>query len=90
MRPAPELAAIDPADLESEPLARAGTIPSAWYTDPRFHAIDSELIFARSWQQVGHAAQVAAEGQYLVSTVADDPVILVRGKDGVLRAFFNV
>ena len=90
MRPAPELAAIDPADLESEPLARAGTIPSAWYTDPRFHAIDSELIFARSWQQVGHAAQVAAEGQYLVSTVADDPVIVVRGKDGVLRAFFNV
>jgi choline monooxygenase len=90
MRQSTDLRAIDPAALAGEPLARAETIPSAWYTDPRFHAIDSELVFARSWQNVGHAAQVAAEGQYLVATVADDPVIVVRGKDGVLRAFFNV
>ena len=90
MRSAPELAAIDPAALASAPLPRADTIPSAWYTDPRFHAIDSELVFARTWQNVGHAAQVAQEGQYLVATVADDPVIVVRGRDGVLRAFFNV
>ena len=90
MRQPPDLRIIDPAALAGESLARAETIPSAWYTDPRFHAIDSELVFARSWQNVGHAAQVAAEGQYLVATVADDPVIVVRGKDGVLRAFFNV
>ncbi len=90
MRSAPEFGAIDTAALTSDPLARAETIPSAWYTDPRFHAIDSELVFARTWQNVGHAAQVAAEGQHLVATVADDPVIVVRGRDGVLRAFFNV
>ena len=90
MRSAPELTAIDPAALTSAPLPRAETIPSAWYTDPRFHAIDSELVFARTWQNVGHAAQVAQEGQYLVATVADDPVIVVRGRDGMLRAFFNV
>jgi Uma2 family endonuclease len=90
MRTAPELGAIDAAALTSAPLARAETIPSAWYSDPRFHAIDSELVFARTWQNVGHVAQVAAEGQHLVATVADDPVIVVRGRDGVLRAFFNV
>jgi choline monooxygenase len=90
MRSPPPLDAIDPAALASQPLERAETIPSAWYTDPRFHAIDSELVFARTWQNVGHTAQVAQEGQYLVATVADDPVIVVRGKDGALRAFFNV
>jgi choline monooxygenase len=90
MRSAPALDAIDAAALASRPLARAETIPSAWYTDPRFHAIDSELVFARTWQNVGHADQVATEGQHLVATVADDPVIVVRGRDGVLRAFFNV
>ena len=83
MRSAPEFGAIDTAALTSDPLARAETIPSAWYTDPRFHAIDSELVFARTWQNVGHAAQVATEGQHLVATVADDPVIVVRGRDGV-------
>jgi Rieske 2Fe-2S family protein len=90
MRQFPDLQAIDPAALAGASLARAETIPSAWYTDPRVHAIDSELIFARSWQNVGHAAQVAAEGQYLVGTVADDPVIVVRGRDGELRGFYNV
>lgn len=90
MRPIPDFSAIDPADLASEPVERAQTIPSSWYTDPRFHAIDSDRIFARTWQGVGHAAQVEQEGQYFVATVADDPVIVVRGRDGVLRAFFNV
>jgi len=40
------------ADLRVRPLARAETIPSAWYTDPRFHALDRDAIFATSWQHV--------------------------------------
>ncbi|HEU4698384.1 MAG TPA: aromatic ring-hydroxylating dioxygenase subunit alpha [Gemmatimonadales bacterium] len=90
-RPRPlALPPLDPADLAVEPLARAATLPSAWYVDPAFHAVDREAVFARSWQGVGDASQVGRPGQYLVATVADDPVIVVRGKDGVLRAFYNV
>ncbi len=90
MRRAADLSLLHAADLAGAPLARAETVPSSWYTDPRFHDVDSELIFARSWQGVGHAAQVEGEGQYFLATVADDPVIVVRGSDGALRAFYNV
>ena len=90
MRATPDYAPLNPADLAGETLARSETIPSAWYTDPRFDAIDSELVFARTWQGVGHAAQAMEEGQYFIATVAGDPVIVVRGKDGALRAFYNV
>lgn len=82
--------AIARDDLVAEPLARARTIPSAWYVDPRFHDADREWIFARTWQGMAHAAQVKDPGQYVTENIAGEPVIIVRGKDGVLRGFYNV
>lgn len=76
--------------LQSAPLEQAYTIPSSWYTDPAFHAWDRETIFSKTWQYVGHAAQVKNPGEYLVANVADNPVLVVRGENGELRGFFNV
>src|SRR5690606_21613758 len=81
---------IAESDLEPAPVERAETIPSAWYTDAAFAPADREWIFARTWQGIGHASQVERPGQYFVETVAGEPLIVVRGKDNVLRAFFNV
>lgn len=81
---------IEAADLESMPIERASTIPSAWYTDPAFHALDREAIFARTWQGVGHLGLLPEPGSYFTTTVADDPVIVLRDRDGTLRAYFNV
>ena len=64
---------IDPADLAVTPVTRSDTIPSAWYTDPAFHAVDRDAVFARSWQNVGSVDQVREPGQFLVATVADNP-----------------
>lgn len=90
MRPPAELPLLDRRDLEITPVERSETIPSAWYVDRRFHELDRAAVFGRHWQLVGRADQVAEPGQHLVATVADEPVIVVRGKDGVLRAFYNV
>jgi len=76
--------------LQTIPIERSETIPSTWYTDPRFHDIDKELVFAQTWQNVGHIGQVQNAGDVLVATVAENPVLAVRGKDGMLRAFYNV
>lgn len=81
---------IDPADLETVPVARSETIPSAWYVDPRFHAVDQEWIMARTWQGVGHGSMVAEPGQYFLATVAGNPIVVLRDGDGVVRAFYNV
>ncbi|MFI5235204.1 MAG: aromatic ring-hydroxylating dioxygenase subunit alpha [Gemmatimonadales bacterium] len=90
MHPPLDLPPIPASDLEVIPVERSTTIPSAWYVDPRFHALDREAVFGCHWQLVGRADQVAAAGQFLVGTVAGEPIIVVRGKDGILRAFFNV
>src|SRR5579883_2722513 len=80
------LAAFDP-DL---PLDRAKTIPGSWYADPGLHELERRAMFGRSWQVVGRREQVAGPGQFLTADVAGEPVLAVRGEDGVLRAFFNV
>ncbi len=80
------LATFDP-DL---PLSRARTLPNTWYISPEVAALEREAIFARSWQAVGRRELVATPGQYLTFDVAGEPVVVVRGEDGRLRAFINV
>jgi len=77
-------------DLRIDPLERAETIPSAWYTDPRFHAFEREALFARAWQYAGHASQLPENGDFLVADVAENPVVIVRDRAGERRAFYNV
>jgi choline monooxygenase len=72
------------------PLEQARTIPSLWYSDPEVYAAECRAVFGGTWQAVGRADQVAEPGQFLTADVAGEPVVVVRGDDGVLRAFANV
>jgi choline monooxygenase len=79
------------AQFDAEaPLERASTIPAAWYTDPRIAALERTAVWSRTWQLVGRTAQVAEPGAYVTAEVGGEPIVVVRGGDGVLRAFFNV
>jgi choline monooxygenase len=72
-----------------EQLASAVTVPSRWYVDPDILKREKTTIFARTWQLVGRADQVTAPGDYFTATIADEPIIIVRGADDRLRAFSN-
>ena len=71
-------------------LAFAATIPASWYFDPQILAREQETVFAHTWQLVGRSEQVAAPGAYFTTTIADEPIIVVRGADEKLRALSNV
>ncbi len=82
---------MDFTDFEFEPeLARAGTIPSRWYTEPAVLAAERSAIFGRTWQAAGLAAWVGQAGSYFGCEIAGEPVMVTRAADGVLRAFSNV
>jgi choline monooxygenase len=72
------------------PLARASTIPASWYVDPRIAELERLSVFSQTWQLVARTDQLKAPGQFVRATVADEPVVVVRGNDGILRAFYNV
>jgi len=82
-------ASIEPYDFNAD-LSRAATPPASWYTDPDVLAIEKERIFGTTWQMVGHVDQVREVGDYFTCVVSDEPVIVARGLDGVVRAFSNV
>ncbi|PYQ20181.1 MAG: hypothetical protein DMF81_19455, partial [Acidobacteria bacterium] len=77
-------------DYDAEaPLEHAFTIPASWYVDPRVYELEKKAVFG-GWQVVGRLDQVEQPGQFLTADVAGEPIVVVRGRDGGLRAFFNV
>ncbi|MGA9470822.1 MAG: aromatic ring-hydroxylating dioxygenase subunit alpha [Terriglobales bacterium] len=74
----------------SAPLAEASTIPAPWYVDARIAELERQTVFSRSWQAMGRIDQVAHPGRFVTAQIAGEPVVAVRGNDGVLRAFYNV
>lgn len=66
------------------------TLPSYLYTDPEVYELEKERIFYRTWQYVAHQALVPEPGDYMTAQIGDQNVFVMRGGDGVLRAFYNV
>jgi choline monooxygenase len=80
-----EVLAFDP----DVPLARAWTPPASWYVAPAFEAIERASVFRSSWQLACRAEEVAEPGAFVAGRTAGLPWVVVRGGDGVLRAFAN-
>jgi choline monooxygenase len=71
-------------------LAYARTIPSRYYFEQSVLDNENRNIFARSWQLAGRADQVREAGQFFTTTIANEPLLIVRGNDDELRALSNV
>jgi len=85
----------------NEQIECAQTLASRFYTDPSILEIEKEKIFRRTWQLVGTLQQACGELNGLKRTIADpetfftadlagEPIVVVRDKQGTLRAFSNV
>jgi choline monooxygenase len=82
---------LDLTDYHATPdLARASTLPARWYLDPAILRAERDAVFARTWQWASPSARLREPGSYATFEVAGDPLFAVRGKDGVVRAFWNV
>jgi choline monooxygenase len=75
---------------QDAPLEQAYTIPAAWYVDERIGRLERNHVFGNNWIAVGRTDQAAARGQFFTFDLAGEPLIVVRGADNQLRAFYNV
>jgi choline monooxygenase len=66
------------------------TIPWSWYSDPAVLLLERERVFRHTWQYAGRADQVTEPGTFFTSDAGGVPVVVVRDREGVLRAFLNV
>jgi phenylpropionate dioxygenase-like ring-hydroxylating dioxygenase large terminal subunit len=64
--------------------------PVAEYFDPTRYDKEVELLFRRYPVVVAFSAQLRKPGDFVTHNDTGQPILVVRGSDGVLRAFLNV
>jgi phenylpropionate dioxygenase-like ring-hydroxylating dioxygenase large terminal subunit len=86
-----------PASLRPEeiaavraPLERASTLPPRCYRESAFYELEVEHVLRKQWLSVGRVDQLAKPGDFFTIDLLGEPLILVRDKDGEIRALSNV
>lgn len=71
------------------PPESAWSIPPSYYTDDGVAAAEIDALFRSGWIGVGRADQVSQPGDFVALDIADQSIILLRDREGILRAFAN-
>lgn len=75
---------------DHEYIENAWTIPKAYYTSEELFELEKEKLFAKTWICVAHVNEVAEKNSYITRELIGEKLIMVRGRDNVLRGFYNV
>ncbi|RMB82339.1 aromatic ring-hydroxylating dioxygenase subunit alpha [Streptomyces shenzhenensis] len=69
--------------------ADRGYINPLVFTDQGVYEQELEQVFGRSWLFLAHGSQVPKRGDFIQTYMGEDPVLVVRQKDGSVKAFLN-
>lgn len=73
-----------------EPTTLLATLGGEFYTSDTVFAAEQTHIFEDSWMCAARVGDLAAPGQFKKVQIGRESVLVVRGRDGVLRGFLNV
>jgi phenylpropionate dioxygenase-like ring-hydroxylating dioxygenase large terminal subunit len=74
----------------SVPFEKAHAMPKSVYTSEEFLKHEIEDVFGQEWFCVGRASTLDKPGDYRTLELAGQPIMVIRGKDGELKAQSNV
>ncbi|SMC33229.1 Phenylpropionate dioxygenase, large terminal subunit [Fulvimarina manganoxydans] len=74
----------------SVPFESARAMPRSVYMSDEFLQLELEHIFSKDWICAGRVDALKEPGDYLTLEIAGEPIIVLRDKDGALRAMSNV
>ncbi|MEM9773895.1 MAG: aromatic ring-hydroxylating dioxygenase subunit alpha [Chloroflexota bacterium] len=76
--------------LKSIEADQARTMPPSYYTSAEFLALEEEYIFRREWVCIGHTGEIPNPGDYYVTELVGESLIVTRDRDGEVRTLSNV
>lgn len=65
-------------------------LPAWTYHSEAILALERTSVFLTHWQVVGHVSDVAEPGDWLSFDILGERAVVMRGQDGVVRAFHNL
>jgi len=71
------------------PVTDPERIPSRRYFDQAFYDLECELLWPRVWQMACRLEEIPETGDFVVYDILDQSVIVVRARDGGVKAFQN-
>src|SRR5437667_8027871 len=66
-----------------------GIISREIFVNEDIYRAEQEQVFARAWLFIGHESQIRNPGDYLVSSMGEESVILCRDRSGRVHVFLN-
>ncbi|MCP5087839.1 MAG: aromatic ring-hydroxylating dioxygenase subunit alpha [Rhodobacteraceae bacterium] len=66
------------------------SLEARYYTDPSVYQNERTGLLSRTWQFSGHVSQIPNVGDYFSFEVAGQSLFCIRGRDEVIRTFYNV
>jgi choline monooxygenase len=82
--------AEDAIDAVSRPVLEATTLPPECYSAPHLYERELERIFADAWICVGRVEDLPEVGDFMTTSIGNEPLVIVRDGTGEIRAHFNV
>ncbi|WP_321390334.1 aromatic ring-hydroxylating dioxygenase subunit alpha [Emcibacter sp.] len=64
-------------------------IPGGRYTNPEFLKLEMDNMWRKSWLYACHTDELPETGSYILWQKTGSPIVIVRGKDNRIRAFYN-
>lgn len=82
---------LDPGlEKVRRPIDQASHAPGFVYSSPEVYRREIDEYFKKDWLYVGREEELAKPGDYMSLRLVDEPIVISRGRDGKLNAFFNM
>jgi glycine betaine catabolism A len=65
-------------------------LPRDFYLNADLYSLEIQLVWKTGWLFAGHACEIPSPGDYFTLALDSDPLLVIRGEDGLVRAFHNV
>lgn len=81
---------LSSAEESRLPLEQAASLPPALFNAPEWYDAERARLFHAGWVAVARSSEVAEPNSFVTATIADEPCVVVRRRDGQLAAMSNV